>query len=813
MGCSSNCYDGFWQILARKNVDNPKEQRTKILFSHGHGERLALADTTKEKSKFSALHQMLDDAEYHLERVPAPLSSERLASAQVLVLGAPEDDLTVEEAGVIKEFVEEGGALLLLVDGETPVHLLSELSSMLLDTAGLALGEYHNYPPTHLQAFRPHYVTAGVRKVQVDRTACLEVAGDSSVPLGWTKTAQRILMACAEPKRGRMLVGSDLNWLEDRLLPSHDNERLAANVFDWLARRNVIDVSEVTVPDTVKWGEPARLVLHLRNDRPLGRPEVECVLESDADALIDEPIRKLRSIPPDTSTKMLWTVHPQILGDQKLRLKIHVNEQESLYFDDLPILRCLAPGYLTLEIKNAAGKQRTSFQTGDCFTAEGAFHWDGEDQETYHLGLETEEGLICRGYEEGHSVGRWHLEAVSPGRHKLTLSLVETEQSLPAMVGVKPSVADRRHEIRAAYVYPLDAEIAERLRQIDARLSQRKIRQQPFTVLSPEAFVQEVYAEKDALWLQGVLAAVRREQYQNFELLDLFLTHIAPTYLPSRGTFVPYDPTLATELVELHPTDRRYLEYNLLQTEESEDIAIKQNVAAYLLHEKYGHGFFYIETRLGQQLTLLLRHELFGQKPERKGESYRTIAKDIKDSATIVNEGFATWLELTFLGKLDREIRQAVYPRRVLLIEEATGLHSRQRSSDFFEAFPPRFDSPYREGFEYLDFIGKKLDPRCAIRAFLIATDIDLCIAENDRGHLEFELEPVRIQERLFGSDPDWRSQARLHMMAELVYNSIDETRTLLREHHCPTDCRRSGCPFGNFVVEELDWRSSWGTD
>jgi hypothetical protein len=789
---------------------NPEEIR--FVFSQAHGERLSLIKDKEGGSQFSTLGQMLADLGYATEHATETISSELLANSSVLVIGAPQADLALQERAVIEQFVEDGGGLFLGVDSSTMMRILSTpntvLYGLLADLLGAEFHEYHNYPPTYLQEFRPHSITAGVRKIEIGDIAALKANG-SAMELAWTRATHQTVMAYANVEQGRVLAVGDLDWLADDLLTTLDNDRLAARMFRWLAGCNIVDVDELTVPDSLKWGENATVALQLRNSQTGIRPQVECILESDADALIDEPVRKRRSIPPGKTTQMRWTMHPQVLGDQKLRLTIHIDQAESLYFDDLPTVNCLAPGYLTLAIRNAEGEQQTSFQTGDHFTAEGVFHWDGEEQQDYHLELETEKGLLCRGFEEGHGISRWHLQAVAPGQHSLTLRLVETEQSLPAMVKVKPSIADRRDEIRAAYVCPLDAEIAERLRHIDARLGQQQIRQQPFTILSPEKFIQEVYAEKDVLWLQGLLAAARREQYQNFELLDLFLTHIAPTYLPSRGTFIPYDPSLASRLAELHPTDRRYLEYNLLHTEESEDITIKQNVAAYLLHEKYGHGFFYTQTRLGQQLALLLRHRMFGQRPEIEREDYGGIASDIKDSAIIVNEGFATWLELTFLGKLDREVRQAVYPRRVLLVEEATGLYNRQRGSDFFEAFHPRYDSPYREGFEYLDFISKKLDPRCAIRAFLIATDTDLGIVENAQGDLEFNLKPAEIRELLFASKSDWRSQARLRTIAELVYKSLDEVQALVREQHCPTDCRRSGCPFEAFVEEELDWRLS----
>ncbi len=793
-------------------MDDTSQQKVTVTFSQAHGERLTLIADKEGAYPFSTLGQMMSDWGYVAAHTAEPVSPVSLQDTRILIVGAPEADLTSSERAALEQFVQEGGGLLLGVDTSTLVYVLSDLDAtlnqMLADWLGLTFHEYHNYPPTYLQRFHPHYITAGVRKIQVGEIASLDIDG-AATPLARTKATGQIVMACATVGRGRVVAVGGLEWLADDLLAAFDNAKLVAGMLRWLAGHNSVDIDALTVPKTVKWGETAPVVLQLRNDQTQARPQVACTLESDVDARIDEPARKRRSIPPGKTTQMRWAVHPRVLGNQKVRLSLHVDQEESLYFDELPPLNCLAPGYLTLELKDADGEQRTVFQTEERFIVEGAFHWDGPEQQEYRLALETQEGLLRRGFEEGRSISRWHLQAVAPGQHGLTLKLAETGQSLAAMVKVKPSIEDRLDEIRAAYVCPLDAEIAERLKKIDARWGRERIRDQPFTILSPEEFVKAVYAEKDKPWLQGVLAAIRREKYQNFELLDIFLSHIAPTYLPSVGTFIPYDPTLASDLARLHPTDKRYLAYNLLQTEESQDITVKQNVAAYLLHEKYGHGFFYSETRLGQQLTRLLRHGFFEQTPEIAGEAYAAIARDIKHSAIIVNEGFATWLELTFLAQLDREVRQAVYPRRVLLVEKATGLYDRQHNSDFFQAFPSRHDSPYREGFEYLDFISNKLDPRCAMRVFLVATHIDFGIVEDAQGRLVFEQEPKEIHERLFAAAPDWRSQARLRTMAELIYDRIDDVRNFFQEQHCPTDCRPSGCPLEAFIAEELDWRLS----
>jgi hypothetical protein len=529
-------------------------------------------------------------------------------------------------------------------------------------------------------------------------------------------------------------------------------------------------------------------VLTLYNGQEEARPQVECVLESDADALISEPASKKRSIPPGKATQMQWTVKPQVLGDQKLRLTIHVDGQPSLYFDRLlPELNCEAPGYLTVHMQKAS-EQRAAFQTGDYFDVEGCLHWPaGLEPPLYQLELEPGEGLIKRAYQPGEGVSRWSLQAIAPGTHTLTLKVKETGQSLSAMVNVLSSIQDQLAELQAAYISPLDAEIAERLRVVDPRLSDDTVRRQPFHVLPLEDYIREVYDPQAANWLREVLDAARREQSYNLELLNNVIVYFAPAYLPGKGSFVPYDPSLASHLTRLHPTAKWRLEHNLLRSEESEDINVKQNSAACLLHEKYGHGFFYAHTRLGQQLAIL-QHHGFPDRPDAYKE-YADTARVIKDSALIVNEGFAAWLELTFLSKLDREVRQAVYPRRISLLQEATDLYERQWGSCFFQAFPPRFDSPYREGFEYFDFIGRYFDLACVIRVFLMATNTELGISEDAEGHIQFDLESTRLEHGLLTTEGDRMcSYLRLRNICELIYEHREEIRMHVRECHCPPE-------------------------
>lgn len=790
----------------------------KILFSQAHNEQLCITNDTKEsESQFSTLRNALESWGYVVDSTIEVLMPDSLAEVHILVVGAPrknssQTDLSTEFE-VIKQFVANGGGLLLIANGETMINPPPGLNR-LAAIAGLQFQEYLNYPPTFLQSFWPHYITANLDRIQVGKVASLNISGPAR-SLAFTRATKQGVMACANVERGRLVAIGDVDWLADHLLNLESNRVLAEQTFRWLAGLNIVDVKTLAIPKEVEWGQTVPVTLELHNSDGQVRPQIESVLESDADAFIESARKNNRSLPPGGSTLMRWNVRPQILGSQQLRLTLRV-DNTTLFFDQLPEMLCQAPGYFTLEIKDTAGKLKTAFHTGDKFTVKGAFHWAAGLEPplpSYELKLQLSDGLVQRGYEPGEGVSCWHLQATASGEHNLTLSLLgkiaiapdspmrlaETGQSLLALVTVTASADDRLGEIKAAYVYPLEAEIAERLKQIDGSLSHTEIRNKPFNILTPEDFVKEVYKGEAALWLQGVLAAARREQWYNLELLDLVLTYIAPTYLPDYGAFIPYDPGLASHLAELHPKNRKRLEYNLLCAEESEDITIKQNVAAYLLHEKFGHGFFYTQTRLGQQLAILSRHEIL--------EADKDVVKLIEDSAIIVNEGFAAWLELTFLAMLDREVRQAVELRRIFLIQEASGLYGLERKSDFFQAFSPRFDSRYREGYEYLDYISRTFNLRCTIRLFLIATNIDFGIRADTQGILQ-KLDVVEIKNRLL--DPaksDWRSHFRLRDIANMLYQYEEEAKLLIRHRYCPGDCRQNGCPLEAFIAEKLHWR------
>jgi hypothetical protein len=786
------------------------QPKTRVLFLHTRDElqlKLIVADQEDSQSEYTQLYSLLDKLGFEVNYSGKALSPKQLEGINLLVMNAPREEVDIAEINVIREFVANGGGLLLVTNAENMFHPPDSLNKIAA-ISGVRLEEYHNYPPTYLQVFCPHYITANLNRVRVNRVASL-VANNGAYPLAYTKATRQMIMACSYVENGRIVVVGDTGIFSNGLITTESNQELAVNTFCWLAAQNVIDIIEVNIPETVEWGQTAIVSVCLRNNAGEVRPRVECALESDADAIISEPIRKIRSIPPGKTTLMRWTVRPQILGEQKLRLSIYVEGQTALFFDRLPEMNCLAPGYFTLEVKDIKGKQKTLFKTGDYFSVEGAFHCTVDlESQLYSLELELDHGLVKRSHEPGNGIDRWHVQATTSGEYKLILTLVETGQTLPVLVKVKHSLNERIVELKAAYLYPLDAEISERLKQVDESLSHNAIHAQAFEIMSPEEFIKAIYDGEAALWLLGVLAAARREQWHNPSLCDLVLTYFAPTHLAGRGSFIPYAPKLASHLAHLHPSYRKNLEYNLLASEESDEVNIKQNIAAYLLHEKYGHGFFYTQTPLGQQLYILEKHILTPETGKINKEQ-RETAEMLKDSAIIVNEGFATWIELTFIRKLDRDVRQAVDSREVFLIEEGAGLKARKMEGVFFKRFPPRFDSRYREGFEFLHYISQTFNLRCAIRIFLIATNIELGISETAQGVIEFSAHVEVIKERLLDpEDPGYRSHFRLRYIAELLYEHRAKLKELVRKQYCPVDCFKAGCPLESFIEAELNWRT-----
>jgi len=388
-------------------------------------------------------------------------------------------------------------------------------------------------------------------------------------------------------------------------------------------------------------------------------------------------------------------------------------------------------------------------------------------------------------------------------------------------LSIRPSLDWQRESIRTEYVEPLDAEIVRRLVYAYPAFGDESMRQILFRVLSPEEYIKEVYpAPIIGDHFRDTLAAARRETQFNLRLLNKILPNFAPIYSVCYGACAPFDPELASRWAQLHPTEKESLLYNFIQLEDSDPATTRRNVAAYLLHEKYGHGFFFAHTRLGRQLAVLDRHYFLRNEeegmlgvpyPRSIRQRYAEAIRALDHSAIIVNEGFAAWVELNFLAQMEGEIAAAVHPRKVFLVEQATRLYSLIAESRYFQEFRPLFDSPYQEGYEKLEAIqrafGDSYGKKCAIQVFLKATDISLGIKVGPDGP-EFSLSPEEMLNALIDPEQpdDARSDRRLRRIFNVLTYNRDHVRSEQRHLQCHRSCPHPACPVHALIAAELGW-------
>jgi len=549
-------------------------------------------------------------------------------------------------------------------------------------------------------------------------------------------------------------------------------------------------------------------------------------LESDAGALISEPTVKIRSIPPGGQIWLQWSVEPQQLGRQSLSLTIdwpRGKKEAPLFFDRFVEFHCAAHATLELRTVDAQGAVRDQFDLNQPFVVEGRVQWqDGAkivSVETDLRYLRSKLGCVRRENVDG--LDRWHLEGIVPGDYRLTYQIVGTEQSTTLSVRLRESLRDQIARIHQDVVEPLDAEASRLTSRIREEFASERVRSIPFRLLTPEEYVKTLYPAEESQRLSAALVAARREEMQNLPLLKELLVNLAPVYSPVVGCCVPFDPELARWWADLHPLLEENILQNFVYMTDYDESWLLQNLAAYILHEKYGHGFFYEQTRLGQQLSILYRHGLLRKADAKylpfphprkfyENEHGRQAIEALSHGVIILNEGFAAWVELQFLPQMSTEIRPAAYRRKVFLMEKDRGLDTIARKSEYFKRFPNLQPSRYQEGYDWLTFIQGYSDdpwaPKCVVQVVIKAADVHLGITEVE-GTIQFGMS-ARDMERALLEDErdDTRCDMRLRRIHSVLREHQNRLRADQRRLQCHRECLHPECPVNAIIAEKLNW-------
>ncbi len=791
-----------------------------VQLAEYHSEQLLL-NGRPGASIASAFSVELANAGYDLKPCNILLSYDVLRQASILIILGPQSRFSLDEIEAIHSYVHAGGGLLFVSDHDIMWQKYRYSLNELAGRFGFVFREYFNRQPKRTDVLGAHAVTTGVNALDLGDACCISPVESVSTlhkPVAWFSDAREdVLALCVEAGKGRVVALGDSALFTEDGWQSEDNQTFILNSLSWLARRNLVDVADVRCPVQIALGQPAHVRVVLSNPSARRLENIHCSIQSSADTEIKDSHVTLRFIPPYETNTLSWSVTPRELGRNVIMLTVEA-EGQTVFFDRLVTFRTVIPGQLRAITTDQNGNQQTDFDVDQEFCVE-VFSESVEWIET-PVNLKPSESIQVIRPQDVPAMRRWVLCAREAGYHNIECVIPASGQTTQVSVYIKPTLERQIEDLKRRLLQPLEAEIVRRLCEVHLSLTDKDIQAIPFRVLSPEQFAELLYPPEIAERLCEVIRAARRETDYNIVLLTELLMNVAPLYSPSEGGCAPFDPELAGRWAKLHPEQREQIEYNFLKAEGSDESTTRQNLAAYLLHEKYGHGYFYTHTTLGRQLGVLYRHGFVRQQdrdhlavpyPQSLYAEYASAIEALSHSAIIVNEGLAAWIELNFLEQMELDVSRAVFRRKVFLMEQADRLKDLSRRSDYFKAFPPLFKSPYKEGYEKLAALknkfGSPYGEKCALHVAIKAAEVNLGIEEVGTT-VHFALSPTVMRDALLDPDqPDnARADRRLRRITLVLHDNSEHIRTVQRRLQCYRECLHPKCPVYDVIREKLGW-------
>ncbi|MCK5158937.1 MAG: hypothetical protein KAR08_07260 [Candidatus Heimdallarchaeota archaeon] len=227
----------------------------RIAFDHSHQPRLSLDSWdpfSLNPGYYPGTRDYLVANGYTVDKLwPAPAGDnftlDRLAQYDMLIINTPDFNYTVGDQVAIEQYIASGGSLLAM--GDRPFQpwftAQNEITNHLLAPFGLSLNLSAGYlGTTTFTDFILHPTTEDTPLgITMPYHGYINITG-SAYPI-WTDAPDgNIVVAGSEFGEGRVLLTSDINWLQSDSgnLDLADNRQFLLNVANWLtsARANVL---------------------------------------------------------------------------------------------------------------------------------------------------------------------------------------------------------------------------------------------------------------------------------------------------------------------------------------------------------------------------------------------------------------------------------------------------------------------------------------------------------------------------------------------------------------------------------------------
>ncbi|MBE9070199.1 hypothetical protein IQ260_26515 [Leptolyngbya cf. ectocarpi LEGE 11479] len=620
--------------------------------------------------------------------------------------------------------------------------------------------------------------------------------------------------------------------MQDNYLRFGNNQELVLNIFRWLANKNPLECHKFSVKEEIKLGDIEAFSITLSNPHGKRLEFINCLLESDPGVkILESQEQVIRSLAPYKSQTIQWKIQANEIGDHQLKLSIDFlknSKWPSLFFDVASQFQCIPNIETDIVIHNSYNSIPERLEVNKPVEVKAVFH-NQKSANLPSVRLRLETSLPSLKIDPINTLSdinqSWKVVPQKAGEGALYLLVEGIEYKKTRLIQVLPSIQNQIESLSFDILAPLQDKIGRTLIHLNTCLDFEKIRKIPVQICTPDFLADNIYsddvAEEIKESIQSLLADDIREPYVHHK----FLEKITPIFSPTQGCYIPYEPKLAARLVENQDTDAVNTvsnslllpwEYDTDRLDSFARISLEQNLAALLLHEQYGHGSFFHQTRLGKQLTILDKHgfvpntdprKISAPYPRNLYEEYREVIEALWDSSIVVNEGFATWVELTILPLLSTSLGQATYRRRDHLFNKDKYFSIRRKESKYFQAFPTSYESRYREGYELFQRIQGYFPPEygapAVVAAMMKATDVDMGIVENNNEQIQFSLSREQMHQALFKRhEDDARSDKRLLRISSCIH-MLDKYQHRVTEQAVISNPLAA---FSKLVNEELGW-------
>jgi hypothetical protein len=167
------------------------------------------------------------------------LTAAHLAPYDLLIIILPQVNFTAAEVTAVTNWIAGGGALLIL--GDNPgLSTQNGYINYLLSNLALRHENVHVGSTGTTSYFVLHPTTEGCTGLYVNAPGLVNYSAPA-YPI-WGTNAANALFAGQTYGLGRVILGADINWLDNTFIGNADNEQYAINVVNWLtaASANVL---------------------------------------------------------------------------------------------------------------------------------------------------------------------------------------------------------------------------------------------------------------------------------------------------------------------------------------------------------------------------------------------------------------------------------------------------------------------------------------------------------------------------------------------------------------------------------------------